>query len=76
MRYIWHQWPNEKVVILSSYLRLLDIIALVFKHGFGLDCLRFDGSISKDQKHAAQLLFDRASGSRVILITSGSGAWA
>lgn len=73
MRHIRHQWPNAKIVIFGSYLRLLDIVARVFKHEFGMDCLLFDGTMSKDQKQTAQVLFDPASGSKVMLITSGSG---
>lgn len=65
--------PNEQVIIFSCFLRFLDIISYALKSVLQIDCIRFDGSIDKDQKRNAQQRFTDAVGPKILLITSGSG---
>lgn len=58
---------------LAHTLHFLDIVAIALKEDFGVDCVRFDGVLNKDQRQPARYMFDRAHRFKVIPITSGSG---
>lgn len=64
---------NRKDHCLFQLLKFLDIIARVLKEYLGLSCLRFNGTIDKNEKHNVQESF-KADERNILLITSGAGS--
>ncbi|KAJ1716911.1 hypothetical protein NYO67_969 [Aspergillus flavus] len=64
---------NESVVIFSSYLKFLDIVAVVLKQQSDVTCLRFDGTLNDTQKQAVREEFTNGTSSAPLLVTAGCG---
>jgi SNF2 family DNA or RNA helicase len=67
-------FPHEKIIVFSSYLRFLDILHRVIKQEFNIDALRYDGTLSSAQKTGVQEAFTDPASSPILLITSGCGS--
>lgn len=67
------EFPGEKVVIFSLFLKNLDLIAFTLKENYGIECLRFDGTCSAEEKVKVQRDFEAADPKIPLLITAGSG---
>lgn len=71
--YSMNTWSGEKIIVFSNFLKFPDFIARVLKEYLGLSCLRFDGTIDKNEKHNVQESF-KADERNILLITSGAGS--
>ncbi|KUL82254.1 hypothetical protein ZTR_10775 [Talaromyces verruculosus] len=57
LRHARRNFPDEKIVVFSSYLRFLDILRHMMKQEFKINALRYDGNMSSSQKTEVQLAF-------------------
>ncbi|KAF3399374.1 hypothetical protein DPV78_006216 [Talaromyces pinophilus] len=58
LRHARRSFPDEKIIVFSSYLRFLDILHHIMKQEFNINALRYDGSMSSAQKTEVQLAFN------------------
>ncbi|KAH8422322.1 uncharacterized protein LDX57_000079 [Aspergillus melleus] len=68
-----NSWPGKKAIIFRSYLKFLDILAVVLKRQRGAISLRFDGSLDDREKESVKDDFMTANSSSPLLITTGCG---
>ena len=61
-----------KVIIFAAFLSALDLLAIGFEKEC-ISCLRYDGSMGKEEKAVTLTKFKSQSDFRVMLITAGSG---
>ncbi|OAG43839.1 hypothetical protein AYO21_02066 [Fonsecaea monophora] len=75
--YDWfrQQYPTEKIAICSTSLKLLDIVAEVLRRKYGIDAVRFDGSIPPLKRTFILRKLDTEPPCVPLLITAGSGAY-
>ncbi|KAH8692962.1 P-loop containing nucleoside triphosphate hydrolase protein [Talaromyces proteolyticus] len=73
LEHIRKTWPDEKVVIFSTFLRFLDVISRVIRRTFGDICLEFNGTLDVNAKQCVQNAFTNNPSHKYMLITSGSG---
>ena len=47
--YSWlrYKFPNESMVVFSIYLRFLDIISVALRKRYGIEALRYDGTMNQ-----------------------------
>jgi SNF2 family DNA or RNA helicase len=60
------------ILVLSPFLSALDVMGVALKKR-GIAVLRYDGSMSAEEKADALEKFAASGGARVLLITSGAG---
>lgn len=65
--------PEEKIVLVSQYLKYLDILNLALKRR-GVECLRFDGTQSHAKRKGTMKVFEEAGVGKPLLITVGAGS--
>jgi len=67
--------PDQKILVFSQYLKFLDILAEALKRAFGVQALRFDGTVSQGQRVKVQQDFKDADSKVPLLMTAGAGAF-
>jgi len=69
-------WPGEKIVIFSVYLRFLDILFVAFKKRKGFEAHRYDGTVSDVGREVVRSQFQTGDPKVPLLITCGAGGVA
>ncbi|KAH0559985.1 hypothetical protein GP486_003501 [Trichoglossum hirsutum] len=72
-RWLRTEYPDEKIVIFSSHLRYLDIVAEALRQDQGIEAIRFDETIKTSRRPAIQEEFMTSGPGIPLLITSGTG---
>jgi len=68
-------YPDRKILVFSQFLKFLDILEEALKRVFGVQALRFDGTVGQRQRIKVQLDFKDAGEEVPLLMTAGSGAY-
>ncbi|KAL6704747.1 hypothetical protein ACN47E_007668 [Coniothyrium glycines] len=66
--------PTEKIVVFSQYLKYLDIVDLVMRRKFQIECLRYDGTVPQTKRIEVQKDFANLRVAKPLLITAGAGS--
>lgn len=69
------EFPTEKIVIFSQYLKFLDIVAEALRREFGIIAFRYDGSVMVSKRSEVEGAFKSASPDIPLLMTAGAGMW-
>lgn len=65
--------PGKKMIIFSQYLKFLDIIGEGIKRIFGVESLRYDGTVPPKLRTDLQIRFENSHPSIPLLLTVGAG---
>lgn len=74
IQFMVRSYPEEKIVIMSQYLKYLDVIAVALDRRYNISCLRYDGTVSQAHRITVQEKFADKSKGRPLLITVGAGS--
>lgn len=72
-KHVTSVFPGEKVVILSNYVKFLDIIAAAIHRTTGTDSLRFDGTVKPSKRIDIESAFRECAPGIPLLLTPGAG---
>lgn len=67
--------PDQKILVFSQYLKFLDILEEALKRAFGVQALRFDGTVGQGQRLKVQQDFKDLDPKVPLLMTTGAGAY-
>lgn len=65
--------PGRKIVVFSQYLRFLDIIEEALKRQYGVECLRYDGTVLQSLRKGIESKYADPTNKKPLLITAGAG---
>lgn len=72
---IRQQYPDRKVVVFSSFLKFLDLVAAAIKQEAGIFALHYDGSVAQGHRPKVQKDFEEGPPDVPLLLTSGAGGF-
>lgn len=67
------KFEGEKIVVFSTMLRFLDILAYALRNFFGIEALRYDGTVKPAHRQAVEKAFAEAPSNIPVLVTAGAG---
>jgi SNF2 family DNA or RNA helicase len=67
------EYPEEKIVVFSAYLKFLDILAEALRTVYHIDAVRYDGSVLPSKRSNVERRFRQCSSEIPLLITAGAG---
>ena len=65
--------PDEKIIVFSQFTRFLDLLEPTLRRR-GIDLVRYDGSMRRDQREATLERLRRDQGTRVVLMSFKAGS--
>lgn len=74
LAYMVDKCPESKLVVMSQYLKYLDIVDLLMLKRYKVKCLRYDGTVGQAQRVLVQKEFSRVDMPRPLLMTAGAGS--
>lgn len=74
LNFMVNNHPDQKIVVMSQYLKYLDIINLCMSKRFKVACLRYDGTVNQVQRIEVQKKFAKPESARPLLMTVGAGS--
>lgn len=67
--------PKQKILVLSQFLKFLDIVAEALKRMFNVDALRYNRKVDHVQRRKVEQEFKDCDPSVPLLMTAGAGAY-
>jgi SNF2 family DNA or RNA helicase len=67
------KYPDEKIVVFSTYLKFLDILAEALRRAYNIVAVRYDGSVLPSKRTNVERVFQLCSPEIPLLITAGAG---
>jgi SNF2 family DNA or RNA helicase len=72
-KWVREQYPEEKIVVFSAYLKFLDILVEALSRTHNIKALRYDGSVLPSKRSNIEQRFQQCSPDIPLLITAGTG---
>lgn len=72
LAYMVKDHPEHKLVVMSQYLKYLDILDIVMKRRYNIQCLRYDGTMGQTTRVEVQKNFSKHGSPRPLLMTAGA----
>lgn len=72
-KWLREEYPDEKMVVFSTYLKFLDILAEALRRVYNIDAVRYDGSVLPSKRSNVERAFQLCTPEIPLLITAGAG---